>query len=78
MRRISVYHFYVLQFASDPSPNEQISIKPVQKNLINFVDIRNEGLIAALGPNQKAMDFWTDILGRYQTHLAKFNVKDEL
>ncbi|KAG4072767.1 hypothetical protein HA402_005244 [Bradysia odoriphaga] len=63
----------------DPTPNDEpISFKPIQKNLINFVDITNEGLIPALGPHKKFMDFWTDIFGRYETHLVNSNVRDEL
>ncbi|XP_037044089.1 esterase B1-like [Bradysia coprophila] len=63
----------------DPTPNnEPISFKPIQKNLINFVDITNEGLIPALGPHKKFVDFWTDIFSRYETHLVNSNVRDEL
>lgn len=63
----------------NPTPNDEpVSFKPIQKKLINFVDITNEGLIPALGPHKKFVDFWEDIFARYQTHLANSNVKDEL
>lgn len=63
----------------NPTPNnEPITFEPIQKDLVHFVDITNEGLIPALGPHKKFMDFWTDLLGRYDTHLRNSNAKDEL
>lgn len=63
----------------NPTPsNDPITFKPIHKDIVNFVDISNEGLIPALGPHKKFMSFWTDLLGRYDTYLHNVQVKDEL
>jgi len=62
-----------------PTPNnDPIAFKPIQKDLINFVDITNEGLVPALGPHNKFMSFWKDILTRHAIFLQDLKAKDEL
>lgn len=43
----------------NPTPNEEpIDFKPVQKNVINFVDITNNGLLSGVQPVAKRIEFW--------------------
>ncbi len=73
------FFFFSFILTRNPTPNNQpIAFKPIHKKEVHFVDITNDGLIPALGPHKKFIDFWTDILGRYKTHLEISNAKDEL
>ncbi|KAJ6641686.1 Thimet oligopeptidase [Pseudolycoriella hygida] len=63
----------------NPTPDDHpIEFKPVDKNFIHFVEITNEGLFPALRPRGKFMDFWTDLLGRYDSLVKNVKSRDEL
>ncbi|KAJ6641664.1 Esterase B1, partial [Pseudolycoriella hygida] len=65
--------------SGNPTPNaEPIELKPLENDLVHFIDITNQGLIAALGPNKKFLDFWSDILGRHDSHVKMLKARDEL
>lgn len=55
---------------SENSKLLDIEFKPIQNGEINFLDITNEGFRAGMDPNGKAMEFWSNIEKRLESHIG--------
>lgn len=52
---------------------------PISENNVHFFDVRNEGIVTALNPNRKTVDFWNQLHAKYQNLFKTHGViRDEL
>lgn len=67
---------YIVSFClyyRDPAPNsEPTELKPIQGDVINYVDITNNGLFVDVNPHIESIQFWNELLSK---HRETLNVK---
>lgn len=54
-----------------------IDWQPIKNNVVNFLDIRNDGFHPAINPNSKSFNFWNEILKEYNDLIIKDSPADE-
>lgn len=52
--------FYLNSFRT-PDPNNKIGFLPIENETVNFLDVKNDGLVPGANPNHKAHQFWSRI-----------------
>lgn len=64
---------------SNPTPNGvPVDFEPVTKKQMNFVDIRDDQIIAAYNPNHKFIQFWQNLYEKYSNIFTEQKIRDEL
>lgn len=70
-----------MYFSNPINNNDPIEeFKPIENNIIHFLDISNDGLTTGMGPHKKSMDFWQNIHQKYEQlrEQNKNKISDEL
>lgn len=49
--------------------NDPIELKPVEKDVVNFVDLTNDGPVAGTNPHADYIRFWDQFLHKYRAIL---------
>lgn len=62
------FRFSPIRFAcSDPAPNsEPTELKPIQNDVVNYVDITNNGLFVDVNPHRESIQFWSELLSTHR------------
>lgn len=51
-------------------PNgDPVDLKPVQNDVVNYVDITNNGFVAGVNPHANAIAFWDSFLKKHKNYL---------
>ena len=46
-------------FIRNPTPNDEpIGVRPIEGDVVNYVEIQNDRLVAGVNPKQKSITFW--------------------
>lgn len=53
-------------FCRNPTPgNIPVYFEPVRNNVLNYLEINNEGLFPGTDPHKENAKFWDDLLAEY-------------